>query len=76
MIEYEGCYGCSRKENKACALIFPFNNKRFNTPKDSPDIGIIIDCPCAMCIVKVVCKKTCDDRLIFWKNKGYIKCEE
>lgn len=73
MTEYEGCYGCYRKEDEACALLFPFNNKHFNIPKNSPEIGFIIDCPCVICIVKVVCKRTCDDRFIFWKNKGYIK---
>ena len=32
---------------------------------------IRVNCPCRICLIKVVCGEPCEDYQAFWKNKNF-----
>lgn len=59
------CSGCYRERINSCALLrrdlFKNTHRNVDTrPKN---------CPCMMCLIKVICNIQCDERDEFWCNE-------
>lgn len=59
----ENCEGCYRKRINSCALLS--RNPHINKPKDTDKKPR--NCPCMICLIKVVCCIACEDRDEFWQ---------
>ncbi len=48
------CEGCySKRVSSFCNSMYRFTND---------------ECPCAMCLIKVMCNDSCDEYEVFWKG--------
>ena len=62
----EECKGCYRERVNTCTL-FCRSKDTDKKPKN---------CPCMICLIKVICYKTCEDRSIYWNREYDRLCKD
>jgi hypothetical protein len=65
MKEIESCKGCYRERVNACVLLC--QNLYINKSQDTDEKPK--NCPCMICLIKVVCSIPCEDRDEFWQHE-------
>ncbi len=59
------CHGCYRERLNLCALLCQdLHINTLRTADRKPK-----NCPCMICIIKVICNDACDDRSEFWQHE-------